>query len=180
MIMAGLRRFFLAIPVLLAGLAVSAAAYATADSWVLQPDSQLVGEVGVIAARQEETLTDIARVHGLGYEEIVWANQGVDIWLPGEGTLVSLPNAIILPVGAQRCGGQYRRVPAVLLSPDRRQAGRVHISGQHRTHGLVDTDRSLVSGRQTEGSCLVSARVDSQGTSGGWPGTTAEGGAGRA
>jgi L,D-transpeptidase ErfK/SrfK len=83
--------------VLLASLAVSAIALAGADTWVLQPGEQLVGEMGVIAARQEDTLTDIGRVHGLGYEEIVWANPGVDVWLPGEGTLVSLPKRYILP-----------------------------------------------------------------------------------
>lgn len=96
MVMAGFCRFLCALPLLL-GLAVPAAALAAADSWVIQPDAQLVGDVEVIAARQEDTLTDIARVHGLGYEEIVWANQGIDIWLPGEGTLVSLPKRFVLP-----------------------------------------------------------------------------------
>lgn len=82
---------------LLAGLGLSAVAFAGADTWVLQPQSQLVGDTGVVAARHEDTLTDIGRVHGLGYEEIVWANPGVDIWLPGEGTLVTLPKRFILP-----------------------------------------------------------------------------------
>lgn len=97
MIMAVLRRLLRLLPLFLPGLALPASAFATADSWVLQPAAQLVGEVGVIAARQEDTLTDIGRVHGLGYEEIVWANQGVDIWLPGEGTPVTLPKQFVLP-----------------------------------------------------------------------------------
>ena len=68
------------------GLAQPPVVLAAADTFVLVPDVQLVGEVATVSARQEDTLTDIARVHGLGYEEIVWANRDVDIWLPGEGT----------------------------------------------------------------------------------------------
>ena len=51
MIMAVLRRLLRLLPLLLPGLAAPAAAFATADSWVLQPAAQLVGEVGVIAGR---------------------------------------------------------------------------------------------------------------------------------
>ena len=65
--------------------------------------SQLVGEITTVAASHDDTLTDIARVHGLGYEEIVWANPTVDIWLPGEGTQVTLPTRFVLP-GATREG----------------------------------------------------------------------------
>jgi L,D-transpeptidase ErfK/SrfK len=97
MIMAVFRRWLRLLPLFLAGLAVPAPALATADNSVLQPGAQLLGDVGVIAAKQEDTLTDIGRVHGLGYEEIVWANPGVDIWLPGEGTLVTLPKRFVLP-----------------------------------------------------------------------------------
>ena len=42
-------------------------------------------------------LTDFARDYGLGYDEIVAANPGVDPWLPGEGTKVLLPTQYILP-----------------------------------------------------------------------------------
>ena len=82
--MSSIRRRARMISGLLAGLTLSAVAIAGAgagaDTWVLQPESQLVGDIGVVAARHEDTLTDIGRVHGLGYEEIVWANPGVDIW----------------------------------------------------------------------------------------------------
>ena len=43
-----------------------------------------LSEVGTVLSVAD----GIARVHGLGYEEIVWANRKVDIWLPGEGTPV--------------------------------------------------------------------------------------------
>ena len=77
--------------------------WATAETFVLAPDTQLVGETTTVAASHDETLTDIARIHGLGYEEIVWANPKVDIWLPGDGTQVTLPTRFILP-GTTRDG----------------------------------------------------------------------------
>jgi L,D-transpeptidase ErfK/SrfK len=85
-----------AMPVLLPGVA-----RATADTFVLAPETQVVGETSKVAAKHDDTLTDIARVHGLGYEEIVWANRKVDIWLPGEGTAVVLPKSFILPGDAR-------------------------------------------------------------------------------
>jgi L,D-transpeptidase ErfK/SrfK len=50
-------------------------------------------------ARAEDTLLDIARRHGLGYEDIVRANPNVDVWLPGAGTAVVLPTRYVLPRG---------------------------------------------------------------------------------
>ncbi|MFZ1624127.1 MAG: L,D-transpeptidase family protein [Gammaproteobacteria bacterium] len=80
-----------------ADASTGAGADVSSETWVLQPGNELVGEVGTVIARQEDTLTDIARMHGLGYEEIIWANPGTDIWLPGEGTVVTLPTRFILP-----------------------------------------------------------------------------------
>jgi len=42
---------------------------------------------------------DIARRYSLGYEEIIRANPGVDMWLPGAGTDILLPGRRILPPG---------------------------------------------------------------------------------
>jgi L,D-transpeptidase ErfK/SrfK len=47
----------------------------------------------------QDTLLDIARRYSLGYEEIIRANPGVDMWLPGEGTDILLPGRRILPPG---------------------------------------------------------------------------------
>ncbi len=79
------------------GAAGPGVAHATADTFALATDVQLVGQTNTVVAAHDDTLTDIARVHGLGYEEIVWANRKVDIWLPGEGTSVVLPKSFILP-----------------------------------------------------------------------------------
>ncbi|MEJ1497399.1 MAG: L,D-transpeptidase family protein [Candidatus Sedimenticola sp. (ex Thyasira tokunagai)] len=73
---------------------------ATALSFALpQAGDDLVGEVGEIQSRYEDTLSDIARENDLGYIEITEANQEVDPWLPGEGTRVVLPKQFILPPG---------------------------------------------------------------------------------
>ena len=59
----------------------------------------IVGEVRTVEARQEDTLLDIGRRHGLGYREIRRANPDVDVWLPGEGTEITLPLRFVLPPG---------------------------------------------------------------------------------
>ena len=61
------------------------------------PGEGLIGEVGKTHAEYEDTLPDIARAHGLGFNEIKLANPGVDTWLPGEGTEIVLPNLFVLP-----------------------------------------------------------------------------------
>jgi len=57
----------------------------------------VIGEPQVVFARDADTLSDLAREYGLGYDEIIAANPGVDPWLPGEGTPVMLPTQFVLP-----------------------------------------------------------------------------------
>jgi L,D-transpeptidase ErfK/SrfK len=57
----------------------------------------VVGEVQVTRAHEEDTLPDLARRFNIGYEEIVRANPGVDVWLPHAGTPVVLPTRFVLP-----------------------------------------------------------------------------------
>ena len=66
------------------------------------PGNDVVGAVGMVRARADETLLDIGRRHGLGYEDIVRANPDVDTWLPGKGTEVILPTRFVLPSGPRR------------------------------------------------------------------------------
>ena len=61
------------------------------------PDQSVIGEPQVVFARAEDTLSDLAREYGLGYDEIVAANANVDPWLPGEGMPVVLPTQYVLP-----------------------------------------------------------------------------------
>jgi L,D-transpeptidase ErfK/SrfK len=80
--------------------ALLAAGPAFATSFELpSPDVEIVGEIQTTRTGAEDTLLDVARRHGLGYEDITLANPGVDAWLPGEGTEVTLPTRFILPAG---------------------------------------------------------------------------------
>jgi L,D-transpeptidase ErfK/SrfK len=73
---------------------------AVAEVYDLPPEgNDVVGALTTVTAREEDTLLDIARRHGLGYEDIVRANPDVDTWLPGEGTEVTLPTRYVLPPG---------------------------------------------------------------------------------
>jgi len=83
--------------VLLMGLLLEVA---HADIFELPPAGyDVVGAVSTITARHEDTLVDVARRHGLGYEDIVRANPDVNPWLPGEGTEIVLPTRFIIPAG---------------------------------------------------------------------------------
>lgn len=74
-----------------------------AEVYELPPEgNDVIGAVSSVVARADDTLLDIARRHGLGYEDIVRANPGVDTWLPGEGTTVVLPTRFVLPPGPRR------------------------------------------------------------------------------
>lgn len=80
--------------VLCAGLSSTVAA----DQWPLPENGDdVIGEGFTVHARGEDTLLDIARRYGLGYQEITNANPEVDVWLPGDSTLVNIPRRFILP-----------------------------------------------------------------------------------
>jgi L,D-transpeptidase ErfK/SrfK len=61
------------------------------------PEFGLVGEIRSVAVRDEQTLLDIAREQGIGQEEILNANPGVDRWLPKVGDYVIVPGQRLLP-----------------------------------------------------------------------------------
>ena len=79
-------------------LSAFAAFPATAESFPLPAEgSDVIGELRVDLTEAKDTLLDLARRHGLGYEEITNANPGVDAWLPGAGTEVVVPKRRLLP-----------------------------------------------------------------------------------
>lgn len=63
----------------------------------IDEESNIVGEARVVEAEKEDTLLDIGRYYGIGYEEMRRANPGVSVWYPGEGTEVTVPTRFILP-----------------------------------------------------------------------------------
>lgn len=66
-------------------------------TYTIHGNDTVLGEVQYVAAKHEDTFLDIGRRYGVGYEEMVAANPGVDPWLPGEGTQVLIPSRYILP-----------------------------------------------------------------------------------
>jgi L,D-transpeptidase ErfK/SrfK len=83
-----------------AALATLACAPLWATVFTLPEDgSAVVGEDAHIQSKYQDTLLDIARRYSLGYEEIIRANPGTDMWIPGEGKDIFLPGRRILPPG---------------------------------------------------------------------------------
>lgn len=81
-------------------LSVFCASASEATVYELPTDgSSVVGTDGHMKTVYKDTLLDIARHNSLGYYEIIRANPGVDMWLPGEGTDIMLPGRRILPPG---------------------------------------------------------------------------------
>ena len=69
-----------------------------ANHFVLEsPQQSIIGVPQVVFASNEDTLSDLARAYGLGYDELIAANPDVDPWLPGENTPVLLPTQYVLP-----------------------------------------------------------------------------------
>ena len=80
------------------GLASSSAAATLETEGHSEPLSgDMIGALEHIVTAYEDTLLDVARANGLGYVEMVAANQGIDPWVPGENTRIVLPTAHILP-----------------------------------------------------------------------------------
>ena len=95
---------------LVAALAFSGAVMAEEERewprghYPLPAEGNVIGETYTVTVEDHEhTLMDIAREHGIGYEEVISANPDVSIWIPGEGTEVVIPAQRILP-DAERTG----------------------------------------------------------------------------
>jgi len=63
---------------------------------------ELAGGIETYVTKDEDTLLDVARKAEVGYVPLRAANPGVDPWLPGDGTVVTLPTEYILPAAARR------------------------------------------------------------------------------
>ncbi len=64
-------------------------------SWPVTSD--LVGHLSFMTTHYEDTFAEIGTRQSLGYLALAKANPGVDPWLPGEGTQITLPRLHILP-----------------------------------------------------------------------------------
>ena len=77
---------------------------ATAERLVIPADFdvEVVGKEKVVRARHDETLIDIGRQFGVGYDEIVKSNPTTNRWVPGAGRPVFIPSRYVLPDVARR------------------------------------------------------------------------------
>jgi L,D-transpeptidase ErfK/SrfK len=81
-----------------AGLSAVMQARASGAEYVLPASGDtVVGFVTTAIARHEDTMLDIGRRYGVGYEEIIAANPGMDPWLPGDGAEILIPTRFVLP-----------------------------------------------------------------------------------
>ncbi len=61
------------------------------------PQQRLIGEPRTITSVYADTLASIALREGVGLDGLKRANADVDPWLPGEGTVLTLPTQLLLP-----------------------------------------------------------------------------------
>ena len=95
-------------------LNLSFALPASANRYVLSAaDDTLIGEISFVEASERDTLLDIAREHGFGYQDMKLVNPEVDTWLPGEGQKVILPAQFVLPVAPKE--GIVLNIPEMRL-----------------------------------------------------------------
>jgi L,D-transpeptidase ErfK/SrfK len=80
-----------------AAMAEKPAAPKPAEVEEAKPVFTHIGEVETIRSRFEDTLLELGREHNLGYVEMVAANPGIDPWLPGRGTRITLPSKHLIP-----------------------------------------------------------------------------------
>jgi L,D-transpeptidase ErfK/SrfK len=77
---------------------VALAPLAMAETYLLPaPGDDIIGTTRTVLATDTDTLVDIARAQGFGYEAIRAANPAVDAWMPRGGTTIVLPSRYILP-----------------------------------------------------------------------------------
>jgi L,D-transpeptidase ErfK/SrfK len=59
----------------------------------------LIGSPGTTSVSNNETLMEVARREGLGFDALANANPDIDPWMPAKGADIILPRQVILPAG---------------------------------------------------------------------------------
>ncbi len=63
----------------------------------LKRNASVIGQIAAVHSREGETLPDIARHFGLGFNEIILANRNLKVWQLEDASKVILPLEFILP-----------------------------------------------------------------------------------
>ena len=93
-------RFFISLLEIYLIISVGCAAYADVGavrSFALGPEQSVIGKLRWSYALKNDTLLDIARDYGLGYNAITEANPSIDPWLPRTDEKVIVPVYWVLP-----------------------------------------------------------------------------------
>lgn len=77
-------------------------AHLEGHQFILTQDDNVVGSLGVIELKAGDTLSDVARHFGLGYEEIAAANPELDPWVINDRTRALVPLQFVLPKAPRR------------------------------------------------------------------------------
>ncbi|HLF67667.1 MAG TPA: L,D-transpeptidase family protein, partial [Gammaproteobacteria bacterium] len=80
----------------------SACSSAYALTFPVSPNNDVVGKVITFPAKYEDTFAHYGRVYDMGAYSLERANPGVDPWIPGRGTHITIPAATILPETARK------------------------------------------------------------------------------
>jgi len=102
----------------------STPAYSLATSPKGEPVDTVIGQTRTYRIRKGDTLIDLARYYGLGYNEIVEANPGIDPWVPPAGATILLPTEWVLPCCTYE--GIVVNIPEMRLFYYRRSRGDPH------------------------------------------------------
>lgn len=63
------------------------------------PGNDVIGEIRYVTPNKHESLADLTIRYEMGYEELKWANPGINPWLLNEQRPILLPLQFILPEG---------------------------------------------------------------------------------
>ncbi len=108
-----MKKIFLTICIIFLHFLSTTNAYASRYLIEESNRNTVIGSTKIIYADERDTLLDIARNHGFGYQDMKLANVNVDTWLPDDGEEIVLPSQFILPVAAMN--GIVLNVPEMRL-----------------------------------------------------------------
>lgn len=78
-------------------LAATSAIARTEAPAPVDPPTMMIGEGQTTTTKYEDTLIHLARKYNVGFVEMRAANPGVDPWLPGAGTRITIPTQHLIP-----------------------------------------------------------------------------------
>ena len=87
-------------------------AYATTYELNNSTDT-IIGKIDSAVVGRDNTLLDVAREFGFGYQDLKLLNPTIDTWMPNDGELVQLPSRFILPNAARK--GIVLNIPEMRL-----------------------------------------------------------------